>query len=1742
MVRSTDFRSRHSSSATMRSRSCRRAGPGGLWLRNSRTGPPTARRLHLETLEERTLLAIDWGAFQRGLTGTGYFGELQEKLDQQIFAEPLPLVGSQLSEVAAGNFLDRLGSDFRNLPPLTVGQSTPEQQIAAVAEQLRGFLASKGYSGLLVQGQPIAGGAQFVLTVGDKYEDFALPLDLGLGDDAFMEIWFPESGGMAVEVKVVDWWYHFTVGIQGADFYVADIQDPAELSIAVDAAIDDYVGYGRVGVLMAKFTQSEEAALHRTYEVEVPASLAGDAVLGVTADGNSRLNLAIDARAYPTSPDFSQSEPGVFDLGIHANAELRYWTDATGSHDENNRALIESTDVTVDLGSLYEGIIQPVRTAFCDYAAPVKAVLDFLCDPLPGVSDIVGNISLLDVVYAAAGADYAGGFLGIDLLPIEFSEEELYHLSIAREVATFVHGIFEQIEAFPGEGVLNRGGFSVAVDTSGQLSEPVQLEAASSAQLPTAWREFLDRIQSPRAEVELGPAELGAEFRFGFPVCADHRANDVYQLLTGQGDPALFEVNLKFAFDFVMTLCQLPILPPLLTVDLDFDVGASLNLGGGCDAAGMRALTQTIEARIDEGWIASVDALVTELRDSERKEDYRQLLDDGFYLEDHFVDGQPHNLEGLKVSTDAPELTLHTGLVGKAYAGADLWVVEAKAGVTAGLEADIGLDLNDLPNSVNSDPLNPEYPGSTTLYTYDGKVRGTELSTIKEHDAQAVFNTLGELAFILKAFAKLEVLWVDIIDESVTLVHAPIFDFTILDTLTDAQILAGEFRNPPVLGECQNGVLSLYMGPTADHRVYSNADRTNGPGVPDCFSNERFDIRSLGWSPGGGEEIEVTFSQNDNTALSIHHRQVFHNVRTIVADGGSNRDEIFVDSSVHADAILRGGWDDDTLSYQGYGTARLYGDVGNDTLTGGQGNDLLYGGTGDDRLLGGGGNDKLHGWDSAGAAGTDDRGEDFLDGGPGDDELYGGLGSDTYQWRSGNDVFLEIDDQGPGNADRILILGAVEEAPGGNLVEKDDTIIGSVIVELINGQSTPRAVFTTNFGQCKLDHIEEVSIATGGGSDVVVLSNLALQTAVRAISVDLAHPNEHQSGDRDRDVVRYLGSDSVDRITVTSMAGQATVTDLSITDPEHNQTVVDESVVRLTDDTGGSLHTLAVTISHTDPIHDELSVAGGPGDDQLAVGAPASGMKLASDLANVVLIGEEGADTMTVHYRLVSAASEQTLFGGNVLKGSISVFGGTRDWWTGNPIDDTAHDTFLVQGDPGSTEPALVEVSDQGRLVRVFQNTDPDHAFWVEKINCRWIDDFQLNLGAATVDSSLRIVSAITGKVTIHDGPGDDQLFVQSLEAGGEKKIVLDGGGTNTVTIGSGSVDDVKQLTVSGGVGFDALVYESSAENVPIDVAVDHEIGVIEGRKQFRVEGKKNNATAYSPVVYDNAIEEVVLRLGGADDRVTVPDLGRRYWSTNTYGGRVRVDGGEGDDDQLIATLPDHRPSGMVTDPGVFTANIETVTFANTTAEAAPEWVMTGKQLRYREQTVLETSGAASTNINLGNGADNLRVEEAWPEQGEILINLGGGVDGVSFGNCLADIRTRVVVDAGPPETGELISIHDGTLMAGHPQGLLTGTSLTGFGMPDGTRIEFAGFSGAPSDGRKRRADGDGHCRTGPWSARAGTVLLGGFHRPRNPRSAHDLVAGRPRHENRGRRFWPRIRLHAHDVRRVQCVVHCDRR
>ena len=215
-------------------------------------------------------------------------------------------------------------------------------------------------------------------------------------------------------------------------------------------------------------------------------------------------------------------------------------------------------------------------------------------------------------------------------------------------------------------------------------------------------------------------------------------------------------------------------------------------------------------------------------------------------------------------------------------------------------------------------------------------------------------------------------------------------------------------------------------------------------------------------------------------------------------------------------------------------------------------------------------------------------------------------------------------------------------------------------------------------------------------------------------------------------------------------------------------------------------------------------------------------------------------------------------------------------------------------------------------------------------------------------------------------------------------------------------------------------------------------------------------------MVYDQSVDEVVLRLGGADDWVEVPRLGRRVQSSGR-GGRVRVDGGDGQD-TLRVTLPDQPPSGMAEGPGAIASNVEQVAFANTTTQDAPNWVLQSLRLRYGQQDLLRTAGAQSTTITLGDGVDTLRIEGTSPDQGVVQVNLGGGADLSDLGPYLGAMQTPVVLQAGPPGNADRVVVrHEGSFMPHQTsRGTLTSTCLTGLEMPDTARVEYQGFATSP--------------------------------------------------------------------------------
>ena len=398
--------------------------------------------------------------------------------------------------------------------------------------------------------------------------------------------------------------------------------------------------------------------------------------------------------------------------------------------------------------------------------------------------------------------------------------------------------------------------------------------------------------------------------------------------------------------------------------------------------------------------------------------------------------------------------------------------------------------------------------------------------------------------------------------------------------------------------------------------------------------------------------------------------------------------------------------------------------------------------------------------------------------------------------------------------------GGWEQAPDGHLVAKDDVMFVGPELDA-GGHATGRTWCGTGSGIFTLDNVEHVSIATGGGSDTVSLQNLRFDTDVRSVAVDLANPAEHQTGDRDRDTVFYDGRDDAgDSITLTTALGE---TMSSILPPAGDSAVSTSPTqvfaVKLTDNS--SHHLMEVTVVNTDPAYDVLRLQGKGGDDHLTVLEPEATAPTVTELVHVVLIGGTGEDTLTASYRVAPPYTAPRVADA-MPYAPVDIYGGTRSQWTGNPIDDSATDVFIVNGERWSSAPIGIAIDNQGQSVQISDASDSLSWLPVQQINCYSIDDFQLNLGTAPVDNTVQLTSGIAGKITVHDGPYHDRFYVAALETAGAKTIMLDGGGMNTVTLGhQGTVDAVKRLTVLGGAGDDTLIYDSSADDAAVSLQVD---------------------------------------------------------------------------------------------------------------------------------------------------------------------------------------------------------------------------------------------------------------------------------------------------------------------------------
>ena len=160
-------------------------------------------------------------------------------------------------------------------------------------------------------------------------------LDLTLGANPFMEVWLGAED--AVEVQV-DWHYDLWFQIQGNNF--SFVRNADDLTLAVTALAEGaFTAVGRVGFLTAELTPLEVVGSF-DYVVGITEGSGGTITVEPQfhqTAGDDHVKMEIDARSFPTFLDFPLSfQPDVFNLGITAEADVRYWSDARSRQREFN--------------------------------------------------------------------------------------------------------------------------------------------------------------------------------------------------------------------------------------------------------------------------------------------------------------------------------------------------------------------------------------------------------------------------------------------------------------------------------------------------------------------------------------------------------------------------------------------------------------------------------------------------------------------------------------------------------------------------------------------------------------------------------------------------------------------------------------------------------------------------------------------------------------------------------------------------------------------------------------------------------------------------------------------------------------------------------------------------------------------------------------------------------------------------------------------------------------------------------------------------------------------------------------------------------------------------------------------------------------------------------------------------------------------------------------------------------------
>ena len=652
-------------------------------------------------------------------------------------------------------------------------------------------------------------------------------------------------------------------------------------------------------------------------------------------------------------------------------------------------------NVGLDLGSFFTDVVGPVVQKIQEVTEPIKPFLDFLTTPIPIISQLAGDTTLLDLATRS-------GFINpgiIDAIEVVDQVVDLANsLQIPGDgnvVLMFGTGEFPIYDARqPKLAALGAG-------SGPDLSDP-NLKILDYVTLPTLpeWKEkglneALNVVDSTLKEA-VGKMRPGGSASSGFTLPIIEDPSKVFGLLLGQPadiiryDMAPLELDADYSAFF-------PLLWPL-GVSINADFSALIDFAPfGYDTTGIQSFAAS---------------------------GFRNpnLLFDGFYVDD------------LLGGKDVAELQFDAGL----WAAAELNLAIARGGVAGGLFANLDFDLHD-PNA-------------------DGRVRIAELIANAQNGPLAVFDVSGSLTAELFAFLDVNVPFLSIhekwdITEPVTLLdynetfeREPVLATDLGDGVL--QLNMGKFAEQRVEGDINDGNETFTVrsrgnnlevtafGLTQEYEsktgYFTKILALGGEGndtidLKDVSGVIGFDleggagdnvIKAGFLSPGGpnpGRQRQRRDLGSAPVTTRFSARPAMTSFMALPARTGC--------SATATPRIPSMGTPSSTVSGSTTATTEIFGEEGEDLLFGGGGNDTLEGGAGADVLIGDAGKITVNGNRRALTVEDTSRvskgGRDILRGQQGNDRLYGGYGNDTLEGGDDDDLIygeagLNIIDGGSG--------------------------------------------------------------------------------------------------------------------------------------------------------------------------------------------------------------------------------------------------------------------------------------------------------------------------------------------------------------------------------------------------------------------------------------------------------------------------------------------------------------------------------------------------------------------------------------------------------------------------------------------------------------------------------------------------------------------------------------------------------